>query len=118
MLGKQDLPEVTKSLDLYRQWTPKWERGKDSGGTYGWYYTTQAMFHRGGHDWATWNRTFLPMLIKHQDKDGHWSSNSTHSASPVYDTVLCCLCLQVYYRYPRGIFDRIPSSIPTGGARP
>ena len=32
-------------------------------------------------------------------EDGHWSSGSTHSASPVYDTTMCCLCLEVYYRY-------------------
>ena len=49
--------------------------------------------------WKAWNAKMLPMLISNQQADGHWESGSTHGASPVYDTTLCCLCLEVYYRY-------------------
>ena len=38
-------------------------------------------------------------MVKNQEADGHWESGTTHHANNVYDTTLCCLCLEVYYRY-------------------
>jgi hypothetical protein len=76
---------------------PAWP--KEGGGTYGWYYMTQARFLQGGSAWNAWNKAMLSMLVNNQQADGHWESGSTHGACPVYDTVLCCLCLEVYYRH-------------------
>ena len=67
--------------------------------TYAWYYLTQAKFQNGGSQWDKWNDRMLPMLVENQMEDGHWEHGSTWQSSPVYDTTLCCLCLEVYYRY-------------------
>lgn len=39
------------------------------------------------------------MPEQNQSEDGHWTSGTTYQPSDVYDTTLCCLCLEVYYRY-------------------
>jgi hypothetical protein len=81
---------------------------------YQWYYQTQAMFqgHSGkGNEWKRWNKMFTTTLIKEQKKDGRWvTPASEHQQGggeaqfkeldlPVYATSLCCLMLEVYYRY-------------------
>jgi len=84
---------------------------------YKWYYQTQAIFqgHKGtGGKWKKWNKMFTRELIRKQKKDGRWNSPAAdeklgagHSEStqlrgidePVYSTSLCCLMLEVYYRY-------------------
>lgn len=83
---------------------------------YGWYYQVQAFFQdyagRGG-EWKRWNKMFTGELIKAQKTDGHWETpmvdagkkdNNTEAMfkgidGPVYATTLCCLMLEVYYRY-------------------
>lgn len=90
-------PAVTKTFTLTQNLTPAWPG--TGGTTYGWYYMTQARYQKGGALWEAWNKVMLPMLIKNQNADGHWESGSANHACPVYDTVLCCLCLEVYYRY-------------------
>lgn len=47
----------------------------------------------------SWHKKILPMLVENQSEDGHWLHGGTHKSSDVYDTTLCCLCLEVYYRY-------------------
>ncbi len=72
---------------------------------YGWYYDTQAMKHRGGKEWKQWNKVFQPALVKNQSKHGYWAVKKTGYGftddlkGKVYCTVLCCLQLEVYYRY-------------------
>ena len=82
---------------------------------YKWYYQTQAIFqgHKGkGTKWKKWNKMFTRELIKRQKKDGRWESPAFQAKSqghtentlngidqPVYSTSLCCLMLEVYYRY-------------------
>lgn len=93
------LEELTKTLND-KSWST--EAGKD---LYGWYYETQAMFHRGGADWKKWNATFQELLTRHQSADGHWEvakaayGLTEDLAGRVYCTTLCCLQLEVYYRY-------------------
>ena len=81
---------------------------------YQWYYQTQAMFQgfsgKGG-GWKKWNKMFTRELIKRQKSDGRWETPSFGHAKPagegsftgldqpVYATSLCCLMLEVYYRY-------------------
>jgi len=80
-----------------------------------------------GGSWDEWNREFQKTLMKEQESDGHWSSPAdkkpvffeTAKSRPdpdgklvpgyfastenidlyVYSTSLCCLMLEVYYRY-------------------
>lgn len=79
---------------------------------YYWYYTTQASFQAGGPLWKKWNSQFARELTSHQEilkgasadgKDmGYWPapSKGEHAgASRVYNTTLCALMLEVYYRY-------------------
>lgn len=96
-LGSGNDPVVTSTFQATRNLTPGWPSA--GGGTYNWYYMTQARYQHGGELWKSWDKAMLPMLVNNQMKDGHWESNSTHGACPVYDTTLCCLCLEVYYRY-------------------
>ncbi|MEI6970882.1 MAG: prenyltransferase/squalene oxidase repeat-containing protein [bacterium] len=96
-LDRANDPAVESTLQATQNILPAWP--KEGGGTYGWYYTTQARYQKGGPQWDAWNKAMLPMLVKNQNADGSWTSGSTHKSCPVYDTTLCCLCLEVYYRY-------------------
>ncbi|NLZ62969.1 MAG: hypothetical protein GX902_04095 [Lentisphaerae bacterium] len=79
---------------------------------YCWYYETQVMFHTGQSSWRKWNEKFAPMLVQNQNEDGHWDApvgqkplakgakkTEVTNYAPWYNTALCCLSLQVYYRY-------------------
>lgn len=88
---------------------------------YRWYYQTQAIFqgYSGkGKVWRSWNKEFQKEFIREQASDGHWStpmekyakkkshgeeSQNTWKGSKldlyIYSTSLCCLTLEVYYRY-------------------
>lgn len=76
---------------------------------YSWYYDTQACFQAQGGAWEWWNRRFQDQLTNKQEADGHWpptGGNDTGGMSkgedgdgPVYRTTLCCLMLEVFYRY-------------------
>ncbi|MFW5871025.1 MAG: prenyltransferase/squalene oxidase repeat-containing protein [Verrucomicrobiota bacterium] len=82
---------------------------------YNWYYITQVMFHAGGETWQTWNKQFAPELVNNQTiipkaiadlngemvDIGYWKSASEKewAKGPAYNTTLCALQLQVYYRY-------------------
>jgi len=87
---------------------------------YYWYYITQAKFHEGGETWNSWNRQFSPTLVKQQkiipkersgyvdhrgrpQETGSWISpgEREHNGGngEMMDTILCCLMLEVYYRY-------------------
>ena len=102
-LGHGDNPKIKKSLDFIKQQKVDW--GKDSGfGLYGWYYMTQAMFQGGGAYWEYWNKQIRDTLVKAQATDGHWDApgggkSRENTFGPVYSTTLCCLSLEVYYRY-------------------
>ena len=96
-LRHADNQAVARGLQATDGLLPSWPKG--GGGTYGWYYMTQARFQDHGPLWTKWDPLMRKMLVKNQKEDGHWDSGSTHSSCPVYDTALCCLCLEVYYRY-------------------
>ncbi len=79
---------------------------------YCWYYETQVMFHTGQSSWRKWNEKFSPLLVQNQHEDGHWDApvglkappkgevaTKATNYAPWYNTALCCLSLQVYYRY-------------------
>ncbi len=103
LLGKPDCKEVQSGLKWLndRQVAVDWSTGQaNKVPVYGWYYITQAKFQKGGADWKAWNAMFSPALIRAQiveGKLGHWEGGD-HGGT-VYTTALCCLMLEVYYRY-------------------
>jgi len=81
---------------------PDWDGGAN---TYYWYYATLALFQRQGEEWPRWNRRLVRELLAHQeergpaagswDPEGEWAP----AGGRVYQTALCTLMLEVYYRY-------------------
>jgi hypothetical protein len=83
---------------------------------YYWYYITQAKFHTGGDVWSSWNSRFMTELVNNQQvvtdgimgidgklKDiGYWNAPLNKAPEqtygPVYNTTLCTLMLEVWYR--------------------
>ena len=104
-LGHGDSPKIKKSLDFLKQQTVDWEKPSNGGfALYGWYYMTQAMFQGGGAYWEYWNKQIRDKLVKVQSPDGHWdgpggAKSGENGFGPAYPTALCCLSLEVYYRY-------------------
>jgi hypothetical protein len=85
-------------------WTAPWGQNP----IYDWYYTTQAKFHAGGDEWKQWNSQFSIQITASQKvltgagidgKDiGYWEGLDV-CKSYMYNTTLCTLMLEVYYRY-------------------
>lgn len=89
------------------------EGGRLSMPLYAWYYATQAFYQAtdtpsSNPYWRYWNPQMQNTLLNRQKKDGSWevptkSLEKNHLGSPgnadVYATTLCCLMLEVYYRY-------------------
>ncbi len=128
LLGDGSAPEVKNSLALMLErqnwvnWKGKDDTGKDlQWALYRWYYQTQAFFqgYQGqGKEWKDWNKMFTTELLKTQKSDGHWETPASEFEAKdkgvkdnhgeqsfkgldngVYSTSLCCLMLEVYYRY-------------------
>jgi hypothetical protein len=112
LLGRADCPEVRAALastylkDMKCDWVQpeapkKGPDGKPVEGrknaVYAWYYATQAKFQKGGKDWELWNQDFSTTLVRAQAREGYWE-NGDHGGK-VYTTTLCCLMMEVYYRY-------------------
>ena len=78
---------------------------------YAWYYNTQACFQAQGGAWDWWNARFQDQLTNNQSADGSWPPPPKASVTiggfgpaptgdgPLLRTTLCCLMLEVFYRY-------------------
>ena len=110
LLGAKDAKEalggteyvMDKRLAKYEAARNKW--GQEAKNLYGYYYDTQAAFQAQGAQWKAWRKVFEPVLIQNQHKDGYWAMEGGHGpgtplGEDVYHTTLCCLQLEVYYRY-------------------
>jgi hypothetical protein len=96
-----DDPQMETSAQYILKSPPDWEQSN----TYYWYYATLALFQQQGDAWTSWNEKLVPELLAHQEKtgratgswppDGEWAP----TAGRVYQTALCALMLEVYYRY-------------------
>ena len=82
------------------------KQGPSSTDMYYNYYATQAMFQIGGRFWKNWNYYMRDLLIRTQVPNGHargsWMFEGDHSnqiGGRFYSTCMCCLILEVYYRY-------------------
>ncbi len=110
LAGSNQVQEVKYGLEYLRDvecsdWEEGWEKtgkNKSFNIAYEWYYTTQAIFQKGGSKWNHWNNKFAPMLIEAQDGSGAWKppgeSDEDVSKDIIYTTSFCTLSLQVYYR--------------------
>jgi hypothetical protein len=106
----------------------KWD--DPSANIYSWYYNTQASFQAQGGAWDWWKSRFQDQLTSHQNSDGSWPPigppppppkpnekpagslngflNGPNDVDHIYRTTLCCLMLEVFYRY-------LPTSQSGGG---
>jgi hypothetical protein len=81
---------------------PHWD---DRPNTYYWYYATLALFQHQGDAWTRWNDALKQVLLANQRTSGpaagSWDPHDNWSriGGRVYQTALCTLCLEVYYRY-------------------
>jgi hypothetical protein len=84
------------------QHLPVWRSDQSS---YFWYYGTLALFQHQGEHWQRWNKSLTEQLLANQQTEGHeagsWNpvDNWAKIGGRVYQTALCTLCLEVYYRY-------------------
>ncbi len=103
LLGRRHAdPRMRASAEFIAEHPPDWESGPN---TYYWYYATLALFQHRGELWRDWNKTLTEQLLGHQRRDapakgswdpvGEWAS----IGGRVYQTALCTLMLEVYYRY-------------------
>ena len=101
-LGHFEDKRLKKALDFYKVMKVDWEKAGGYISLYAWYYATQAMFQGGGAYWEHWNKEIRGTLVKMQSSDGHWdypTGGGNTQFGPVLSTTLCCLMLEVYYRY-------------------
>lgn len=97
-------PRMIESAEYLLKADPKWEKGAP---TYCWYYATLALFEHKGEAWDRWNRALMPQLLENQRRgggvDGSWDPQDDWSkmGGRIYQTAVCTLCLEVYYRYQR-----------------
>ncbi|MBC8072519.1 MAG: hypothetical protein IAG13_29630 [Deltaproteobacteria bacterium] len=81
---------------------PKWQPDAP---TYCWYYATLALFQHQGDEWKRWNDQLVTELLAHQRQEGptsgSWDTTDQWSrmGGRVYQTAVCTLSLEVYYRY-------------------
>ena len=110
-LGKSE--EAQKAVEAISKTKLEWNdpERKDAAAhnqdCYKWYYQTQAMFYAGSAYWKPWNAMMAPELTKNQKPDGHWECPPPAAGAKFditkydsyYSTTLCCLMLEVYYRF-------------------
>ncbi len=91
-----------RSADYIARRLPRW-RGEVN--TYAWYYATLALHQRQDELWERWNDRLSAELLAHQrldgDFEGSWDPEGRWAdvGGRIYQTALCTLMLEVYYRY-------------------
>ncbi len=103
-LGQPPTDEkVRKGAAVLLNSLPDW--GKRKTDLYYWFWGTSAAFHYGGDLWKQWNRAVREILVEKQLSEGcargSWDPVGKWGmvGGRVYSTALCCLMLEVYYRY-------------------
>lgn len=117
LLGhSREEPRMAQSAAFILDTPPRW---KDGAPTYYWYYATLALFQQQGDTWEQWNSSLTPELLKNQRDDGptigSWDPQDEWSklGGRVYQTAVCTLSLEVYYRYrAQGLETPTPSTSP------
>jgi hypothetical protein len=104
--GRDD-PMVMKGAEILSKALPIWK--PDHLDFCYWQLGSLAMYQVAGAPWEMWNEAMKTSVIPHQNRDpkrhdcGSWDPVDAWSAAGgrVYSTAMLCLCLEVYYRYPR-----------------
>jgi hypothetical protein len=103
LLGRSsEEPRMRESAALIEGALPAWDSNQHS---YYWYYGTLAAFQHQGALWSRWNPAIKRELLGHQNREGRragsWDPEDRYSllGGRVYQTALCTLMLEVYYRY-------------------
>jgi hypothetical protein len=115
LLGEKDHPRVAAAEEYVLERPPAGfrYRGEDAfvrrgqGNVYFWYYSTLALFCRGGPAWRAWNDALKKTLLPAQQQDGSWEAIDVYAQRYAHDdrddrsytTAMCVLMLEVYYRY-------------------
>lgn len=100
--GRREAPHMRASSEFILERLPDWKKEPN---TYYWYYATLAAHQHQGDTWTTWNEAIKSQLVMHQRKsgkaEGSWDPVGEWSdvGGRVYQTALCTLMLEVYYRY-------------------
>lgn len=94
-LGLHESEEVTKTLD-YLNRIPPWKQ-QPSWYFYASYYSTYAMYQKGGKYWKEWFPQMKSHMLSKQTPAGSWQD--TDSGGNTYSTAVACLVLQVPFRY-------------------
>jgi hypothetical protein len=102
-----DDPMILKGADLLGKLLPRWEPASLDFDY--WHFGSLAMYQVGGEPFDKWNEAMKTAIIPHQHRDpkrhdyGSWDPVDAWSAAGgrVYSTAMLCLCMEIYYRYPR-----------------
>jgi hypothetical protein len=95
-------PRQQMSVDFVLQHLPDWH---DDPNTYFWYYASLALFQHQGPAWQIWNQALKRELVENQRRDGRaagsWNpvGEWAEVGGRIYQTAICTLMLEVYYRY-------------------
>jgi hypothetical protein len=95
-------PRMVESAEHLAASLPHWRSRPN---TYYWYYATMALFQHQGEPWQRWNERLTEQLLGSQETEGaaagSWDPLDRWSriGGRIYQTALCTLCLEVYYRY-------------------
>ncbi len=115
LLGERDHPSVAAAERFVLDRQPagyRW-RSQDAfvrrgaANLYFWYYSTLALFCRGGTAWREWNGALQQTLLPAQQRDGSFEAIDLYARDyagddendRAYSTAMCVLMLEVYYRY-------------------
>jgi hypothetical protein len=94
--GDYDSKEVKDGISYVRQYTREIKLGsRYSHYFYGHYYATQAMWLRGGEDWAEWYPAIRDELLRRQTAPGSWADSICNE----YGTAMALIILQVPNNY-------------------
>lgn len=102
----RDTPGLQEGVEWMSEMGPSTPANGQSCNMYYNYYATQVMKHYGGDEWTDWNSEMRDYLVKMQGKTGNatgsWFLAQGHAGERggrLYSTALCCMTLEVYYRY-------------------
>jgi hypothetical protein len=110
LLGGKSPQYITRGLSALKNVTCDWDNPLGRNPIYYWYYITQVKFLEGRSAWEDWEAQLSSELVQHQTriqgsgvdgKDlGFWepASQAEHCKSRIYNTTLCTLSLEVYYK--------------------
>jgi hypothetical protein len=113
-------PRMAQSAAFIDRHPPDWDNAAN---TYAWYYATLALFQRQGAEWERWNGAVARELVGAQRQTGpalgSWDPADQWSrvGGRVYQTAICALSLEVYYRYlPLYLTEATPSNSNKGAS--